>query len=96
MKFRLLFVIILSSVLAEGCQRSDPEEKCLQPDSAHDSSNLSATAELHFNRGLAFQKKHEYDKAIEAYNEAIRLDPQMIAAYNEQSKTQISMFNQCR
>jgi tetratricopeptide (TPR) repeat protein len=34
------------------------------------------------SRGIAWQEKNEYDKAISDFSEAIRLDPQHAAAYN--------------
>ena len=36
----------------------------------------------YFNRGNAWGEKNEYGKAIADYNEAIRLDPKYVVAYN--------------
>ena len=35
------------------------------------------------DRGLAWNEKTEYDKALADYTEAIRLDPKSAAAYND-------------
>ena len=38
-------------------------------------------AEAHFKRGVEFSSKKEYDKAIDAFTDAIKLDPKYAAAY---------------
>jgi tetratricopeptide (TPR) repeat protein len=42
----------------------------------------SAMAENYLNRGMAFHENQEYTKAVEAYSEALRLDPKLTAVYN--------------
>ena len=44
--------------------------------------NMSRAAAEHYNRGLAWDKKGEYDKAIADYTEAIQLDPKLAPAFN--------------
>jgi len=39
-------------------------------------------AEAYYNRGKAYEKKGDYDKAIANYTEAIRLDPKLALAHN--------------
>jgi tetratricopeptide (TPR) repeat protein len=41
------------------------------------------------NRGLAYQNKRDYDRAIADYNEAIRLDAQNTVAYNNRGNTHL-------
>ena len=38
-------------------------------------------ADAHFDRGMAFLERREYDKAINEFSEAIRLDPNYVPAY---------------
>jgi tetratricopeptide (TPR) repeat protein len=38
-------------------------------------------ADAHFDRGMAFLERREYDKAINEFSEAIRLDPNYVHAY---------------
>ncbi len=45
------------------------------------------SAVAHYNRGNAYADKKEYDKAIEDYSEAIRLDPKYAAAYTNRGTT---------
>jgi tetratricopeptide (TPR) repeat protein len=40
------------------------------------------TAEDYFNEGKSFYQKKEYEKAISAYNKAIKLNPKLVKAYN--------------
>lgn len=35
-----------------------------------------------FNQGVSYTQEHQYEHAIEAFSEAITLDPQMAMAYN--------------
>jgi len=44
--------------------------------------NRVAPRNGYVNRGIAWQNKKQYDKAIGDYNEAIRLDPTFALAYN--------------
>src|SRR5262245_12506321 len=37
---------------------------------------------LHNNRGIQYSQKHDYDRAIADFNEAIRLDPNDAHAYS--------------
>src|SRR5215470_13293156 len=42
------------------------------------SANLALTF---YNRGNAWQRKHDYDRALADYSEVIRLDPRFAMAY---------------
>ena len=39
-------------------------------------------AEAYLNRGVVYNGKGDYDKAISEYTEAIRLNPKYVEAYN--------------
>jgi tetratricopeptide (TPR) repeat protein len=41
----------------------------------------SATPQVYYNRGLIYSKQGKYQRAIEDYDEAIRLDPKLGIAY---------------
>ena len=41
-----------------------------------------ADAVAYFDRGLAWESKGDYDKAVADYNEALRLNPDFAGAYN--------------
>lgn len=36
---------------------------------------------VYYNRGMAYYKEREYDKAITAFSEAIQRDPSCVEAY---------------
>jgi tetratricopeptide (TPR) repeat protein len=38
-------------------------------------------AQIHYTKGLIYQKTEFYDRAIEAYNEVVRIDPEYLMAY---------------
>ena len=44
-------------------------------------------ADAYNNRGIAYDKKGDYDQAISDYNRAIRIKPDYAAAYSNLSKT---------
>lgn len=64
----LVMLLCVVSVIAGGCGTS--EEPPNPPD-----------ANTYYNRGLAWHQKGDYDKAIEDYTEAVRLDPTLAVAY---------------
>jgi tetratricopeptide (TPR) repeat protein len=70
--------MIFLSVFAGGCQPLGEQKSPTPSKPATD----SALAEAHLNRGMTFHEKQEYAKAVEAYTEAIRLDPELTAVYN--------------
>ena len=43
---------------------------------------IRKAAKAYNNRGVAYYKKGDYDRAIADYNEALRLDPKDASAYN--------------
>ena len=42
--------------------------------------------EAHYNRGLAYYKKHEYRNAVKDYTKAIGLNPNIAAAYHNRGE----------
>ncbi|MGH7135911.1 MAG: tetratricopeptide repeat protein, partial [Pirellulales bacterium] len=46
----------------------------------------SQFAPAHYLRGVAFREHHEYDSAIDAFDEAIRFDPTLADAYNDRGR----------
>jgi len=50
-------------------------------------SKKQNTAEAFNNRGLAYHELKQYDKAIEDYNQAIKLDPAQVIAYNNRGNS---------
>ena len=72
---------------AERCARiSDPEQKLLYCSAAIDSGHLSTAnlAGAFYNRGYAYHLKGNYDRAIEDYDQAIRLNPGFAVAFYAQ------------
>ena len=56
------------------------------PTSARPSGSIRCRSPLTYNRGLAWQSKKEYAKAVIDYNLAIRLDPQHALAHCQRGK----------
>jgi S1-C subfamily serine protease/Tfp pilus assembly protein PilF len=52
---------------------------------------LTKSASFYYNRGLVLSKKKEYDKAIEDFDEAIRLDPTDALGYYSRGDTWYKM-----
>ena len=52
------------------------------PITTRPSGSIRQNANTHTSRGHAWSRKHEYDKAIADFTEAIRLEPGSPAAYN--------------
>ena len=49
--------------------------------SACATTKVESPAVAYFNRGLAYQEKGEYDKAITEYNRAIKINPRLAMAH---------------
>jgi len=50
----------------------------------------SDRAAFYYNRGLAWAKEREHDKAIADYTEAIRIDPNHVGAYNHRGRAWVA------
>ncbi len=58
-------------------------DKCKEAVAVLDSAALRSPKKyiFPFTKGLVYQKKEIYEKAIEAYKEAIKVDPEMLSSY---------------
>jgi tetratricopeptide (TPR) repeat protein len=84
---RITKVIILTlalCILHSGCN-SEPSTTQVN-DPVASNSESSRDAIFYNNRGLAYKKQGELDKAIADYNKAIELDPQLAVAYYNRGK----------
>ena len=61
-------------------ERSQPQPSGSRP--AQPARSAAADADTFNNRGDAFYDSEQYEKAIEAYKQAVRLDPDYAEAYN--------------
>jgi len=50
-------------------------------------------AETYYNRGVAYDKLGQYQRAIEDYNQAFRLNPDYAKAYNNRGINYLSQGN---
>ena len=51
------------------------------------SPEVENNAELYYNRGVAWQKKGDFDQAVSDYNKAIEINPRYAMAYNNRGNT---------
>ena len=73
--------------LCNGVDRTSPEPQIAGCTALIDSGEETALvmAIAHNNRGNAYLAKGEHDRAIRDYNEAIRLDPKNVRAFNDRA-----------
>jgi tetratricopeptide (TPR) repeat protein len=72
-----LSVVFLGSLVEQAVADESPPMP--EPGPA---ARPSATAEELYNQGLRWQRQGQYGKAIEAYQQAVRLKPDFAEAYN--------------
>ena len=65
--FRIIFKIFLILTILAGCATTQ---------------EIKEDAEAYYNRGNAYEKKGQYDKAISDYSKAIEINPKYAKAYN--------------
>jgi tetratricopeptide (TPR) repeat protein len=68
---KVIGIILFFLILSSGTSTPQPKDTIAPND-----------AEAYYNRGLAYQLKKEYDKAIADYTKAIEINPNDAEAYN--------------
>jgi tetratricopeptide (TPR) repeat protein len=81
--FRIIFKIFLIITISAGCASAAEIKETDSNALLNQGIEINPRyAEFYNNRGLVYEEKGQYDKAISYYNKAIELNPRYAKAYN--------------